>query len=219
LRKAGGNLSYGKVVPERGIAISIQDPVKRLAVEGVVAQTPRELFDRRVGVTLITHDVPRVDNPMDEHDLAYWTGNEIRIASSLPAEQIPEVLRHELGHSLNVWLMYRWGGIPKVIAWHNRLYRVSREEGFCSAYARTAPIENAAELTKLYLYDRKRLVLSFPRAFALLDAAYREIWRPREFAAEEGYAGLAESIAARPGEPARQKADKRDKKLRGGARL
>jgi hypothetical protein len=188
----------------------VSDPVKRAAVEAVINRTPPELFDKRVGVTLITHDHPRTENPMDDHDLAYWTGNEIRIATQLPAERIPEVLRHELGHSLNVYLMHKWGGTAPVRKWHNRLYQVSKREGFVSDYAKTLPIENAAETTKLYLYDRRRLVLHYPKTFAVLDAAYRDLWRARERPA---------TTRERIGEPAKQARDARDKEARGGAKL
>jgi hypothetical protein len=206
LRK-GGHMTYGHIVPERGCAIRISDPVKKLIAEQVIATTPPEVFDKHVGVTLICEDEPRVENALSEHDLAYWTGNEIRVAGKVKAEKLDYVLRHELGHSLNVHLMHKWGGTAKVRAWHAKLYRVSEGEGFVSKYARTHPIENAAELTRLYLYDRKLLVMQFPKAFAMLDAAYRDIWRPRERTPD------------RPGEAAKREREEHAAKLRGHAKL
>lgn len=177
LRKAQGNLTYKHVVPEKGCSIRVGDPVKVKLIEKVIEQTPKELFDKKIGVTLITEDHPRVQNPMDDHDLAYWTGNEIRLAIQLKPERLPHVLRHELSHGLNVYLMYRWGGTEPVKKWHKKLYRVSRREGFVSAYAKLLPIENAAEATRFYLYDRKKLMLNFPSTFAMLHNAYRDIWK------------------------------------------
>ncbi len=206
LRKADTHLTYNNIVPERGVAIRIGDPVKMAACEAVVAQCPPEIFDKRVGVTLICEDEPRVDNAMDEHDLAYWTGNEIRISGRLPVDRIDFVIKHELGHSLNVWLMYKWGGEDKVIRWHKRLYQLSEREGFVTPYAKTMAIENAAELTRLYLFERKLIMQQFPKAFAMLDAAYRDIWRPRDY--------------TRPvGEAAKQWQDSRDREARGHAKL
>lgn len=204
LRKS--TVSYAGIVPDRGVAIRISDPQKYVIALKVVDRTPPEVFDKRVGVTLICEDEPRVGNSLDPHDLAYWTGNEIRVSGGVPAEKLTFVLQHELGHSLNVYLMYRWGGEKPVRAWHNKLYRVSVREGFVTAYAATNPIENAAELTRLYLYERPRLVANYPKAFAVLDAAYREIWRPRERIEPTG-------------EPAKQRQDARDERARGGARF
>lgn len=207
LHKSDNILTYGRIVPDRGCAVRLSDPVKKIIAEQVIAATPPEIFDRRIGVTLICEDEPRVGNALDEHDLAYWTGNEIRVSGKVRADKLAHVLRHELGHSLNVWLMHKWGGVDKVRAWHNRLYRVSKVEGFVTPYAKTHPIENAAELTRLYLYDRKLIVGQFPKAFAMLDAAYRDIWRPRE------------RLEERPGEAAKQERDKRDAEARGHAKL
>ncbi len=208
LRKAG-HMTWGSVVPERGVAIRLGDPRKVAAAEAVVASCLPEIFDKRVGITLICEDEPRVGNALDEHDLAYWTGNEIRVSGRVSHERLTFVLQHELGHSLNVWLMYQWGGEDKVIKWHRMLYKVSKREGFVTPYAATHPIENAAELTRLYLFERKRLVLQFPLAFSKLDAAYGDIWRkPRE-----------QVLGERPGEPAKQRQDVIDKRKRGGARL
>lgn len=170
------DLDYGGTVPTSGIAIRVGDPVKRLLIEEVVAETPPEIFDINVGVTLITTDHPRVQNPLDEHDLAYWTGNEIRLAVNLKPSKVKEVMRHELGHSLNVYLMHQMGGIPPVRRWHNKLWKVSKDEGFVTKYARTNAIENAAETTRLYLYERKHLMQNWPRTFSMLRAAYKNIW-------------------------------------------
>jgi hypothetical protein len=175
LRKSS-NLTYTKIVPDKGCAIRVGDPVKRMLIEQVIAQTPPEIFDKRIGVTLITTDHPRVQNPLHDHDLAYWTGNEIRLSITLKPERVPHVVRHELGHSLNVYLMNQWGGVEPVREWHKKLDRVSKDEGYVSDYAKVAPIENAAEATRLYLYDRKVFMLNFPRTFAMLHKAYRAIW-------------------------------------------
>lgn len=176
LRKAQGNLTFKHVVPEKGCSVRIGDPVKVTLIDEVIKQTPPELFDKKVGVTLITEDHPRVQNPMDDHDLAYWTGNEIRISMRLKPERLQHVLRHEIAHSLNVYLMYQWGGADPVRKWHKRLYRVSNREGYVSAYAKLLPIENAAEATRFYLYDRKTLMLNFPSTFGILHNAYKGIW-------------------------------------------
>ncbi|MCZ6868033.1 MAG: hypothetical protein O7G84_00855 [Gammaproteobacteria bacterium] len=208
LRKA--HLTWGSVVPERGVAVRLGDPQKVAVADEVIARTPPEIFDRRVGITLICEDEPRVENAMSDHDLAYWTGNEIRVSGKVTAEMLRHVLEHEIGHSLNVWLMYCWGGEPKVIAWHAKLYQVSEGEGFVSAYAQTAPIENAAELTRLYLYDRKLIMMQFPRAFAMLHKAYKGIWRKGR---------NDRPLEERPGEQAKQRQDAIDERKRGGARL
>lgn len=165
---------YGGL-PKKGIVIHVSDPAKHAAVEKVVAETPSWLFDRDVGITYVTVDHPRVQNPMDDHDLAYWTGNEVRLSITLSAERIPEVLRHEFGHGLNVYLIRKLGSVKAVRAWHDRLNRISRDEGYVSKYATTAPIENAAEVTRLYLYSRPALMLNFPRQFAFVHRAYAGI--------------------------------------------
>ena len=176
LRKAQGNLTFKHVVPDKGCSIRVGDPVKVTLIQKVIDETPKEIFDKKVGVTLITVDHPRVQNPMDDHDLAYWTGNEIRLDIHLKPERLRLVLQHEIAHSLNVYLMYQWGGADPVRQWHKQLYRVSKREGFVSEYAKLLPIENAAEATRLYLYDRRKLMLSFPSTFAMLHTAYRGIW-------------------------------------------
>jgi hypothetical protein len=177
LRKAESNLTYSAIVPSKGCAVHVGDPRKVEAIEKIIRETPREIFDKTIGVTLITTDHPRVQNPMDEHDLAYWTGNEIRLDVHLPVERLDYTLKHELGHSLNVYLMHQMGSVDAVRKWHRKLWRISQQEGFVSGYARTLPIENAAEATRLYLYERKRLMLNWPRTFAELHRSYRGIWK------------------------------------------
>lgn len=182
LRKAS-DMTYGGAVPERGVVIRVGDPRMRVEVERIVAKTPPEVFDKRVGVTLITTDTPRIQNPLEEHDFAYWTANEIRLMHNLPWEKIERVLPHEIGHSLNVYLMRQMGGTKPVRAWHDQLWAVSKEEGWVSDYARKLPIENAAEVSMLYLYNKKRLMLMFPRQFAFVHKYYRPIFRKKAVAA------------------------------------
>lgn len=174
LKKA---MTYGDSVPERGLSIDVSDPRLRAEVQKVVDLTPPQIFDRSVGVTLITVDMPRVQTLLDQHDFAYWTGNEIRIANNLPPEMIAKVLPHEIAHSLNVYLMGTLGSTQAVRDWHDALFKLSAEEGFVSDYAKKLPIENAAEVTRVYIYNRKRLMLVFPRQFALAHRAYRAILR------------------------------------------
>ncbi|GAF86263.1 unnamed protein product, partial [marine sediment metagenome] len=176
LRKAESNLTYSSIVPDKGCSVRVGDPAHVEVIEQIIRETPSEIFDKRVGVTFITTDHPRVQNPMDEHDLAYWTGNEIRLDVNLPVGKLAHTLRHELGHSLNVYLMHTLGGVGPVRAWHLKLWKISQQEGFISGYARTLPIENAAEATRLYLYERMRLMLEYPRTFAELHKVYRGIW-------------------------------------------
>jgi len=172
LRKA--MISYGESVPQLGVAVRISDPHMREAAEKVVARTPKAVFDKLVGITVITTDTIREGTALDEHDLAYWTGNEIRLSQTLDPADTERVLMHEIGHSLNVLLMNRYGGEAPVRAWHKKLWNVSKKEGFVSKYAKSAPIENAAEATRLYLYDRSRLMLNYPRQFAMLHKAYAD---------------------------------------------
>lgn len=162
-------------VPDHGVTIRINDPEIRREVERVIAQTPSWLFHKDTGVTLITWDHPRPQVPLNEHDLAYWTGNEIRLSHHLTAEKTAAVLRHEFGHAPNVFLIRKWGGEAPVRRWHQLVYEVAKEEGFVSRYASTAPIECAAEATRLYLYDRMRLMAKFPRQFTALHVAYKGI--------------------------------------------
>ena len=165
-------------VPQNGCSIRVGDPEIVTEIERVINSTPKEIFNKDVGVTLITTDSVRPLTALNEHDLAYWTGNEIRLSQILSKEKIEKVLRHELGHALNVHLIRKWGGEKPVKEWHNKLFKISEREGFCSDYCKTHPIENAAELTRLYLYERKHLMLEYPRAFAMLHQAYRDIWFP-----------------------------------------
>jgi len=178
LRKAM-DMTYGDAVPLHGISVRVGDPTVREEIERIIAITPREVFDKRVGVTLVTTDIPRVQNPLEEHDFAYWTANEIRLMNNLPAGKIERVLPHEIGHSLNVYLMNQLGGVKPVRAWHDKLWKISQEEGFVSDYAKKLPIENAAEVTMLYLYNRARLMVVFPRQFAFVHKAYRAIFRKK----------------------------------------
>lgn len=164
------HLTYKYAVPDHGVVVRVGDPMVRAEIEKVIAATPPQVFDKVVGVTLITTDMPRAQNPLDEDDLAYWTRNEIRLSQTLPPDKVQRVLTHEIGHSLNVYLMHRLGGLDAVRAWHRDLWKISKEEGFVSEYAKKLPIENAAEVVRELLYDRQRLMLDFPRQFAF---AYR----------------------------------------------
>lgn len=165
-------------VPQVGCTIRVGDPEIVVEIERVINTTPKEIFNKDIGVTLITTDSVRPLTALNDHDLAYWTANEIRLSQILPKEKVERVLRHELGHSLNVHLIRKWGGEKAVREWHRKLDKLSAKEGYCSEYCKTHPIENAAELTRLYLYERKKLMLEFPRAFAMLHQAYRDIWFP-----------------------------------------
>lgn len=178
LKKAGDapTLTYKHAVPERGLVIRVGDPQKRQIIEKIVAPLPPEIFDKRVGITLITDDIPRVQNSLEDDDYAYWTGNEIRLNRTLPIERLPRVLRHELGHTLNVYLMHQLGGLEPVRRWHDRLWKVSKQEGWVSEYAKKLPIENAAEVTRMYLFEKPHLLLNHPGQFAFVHEAYRGIW-------------------------------------------
>jgi hypothetical protein len=137
------------------------------------------LFDHKVGVTLITTDLPTVQNVLDPHDLAYWTGNEIRLSQTLAPERVNLVLMHEFGHALNVFLYQKFDeNTDRVRAWHDALFAIAKVEGFVSDYATREPIENAAEVTRLYLYDRPKLMREFPRQFAFCQKDYRDILPP-----------------------------------------
>jgi hypothetical protein len=171
-------MTYGDSVPEHGVVLRIGDPLMRQAVERVIAQSPKQLFSKMTGVTLITTDIPRPGVALNEHDLAYWTGNEIRLSQTLPYDKVDKVIKHELGHVLNVYLINKWGGEAPVVAWHKKLFAAGEDEGHVSAYAATLPIECAAETTRLYLYDRTRLMLNYPKQFSILHEAYRELLHP-----------------------------------------
>lgn len=173
------HMTYQGAVPTHGVTIRIADPQARAVAEAVVESAPPEIFDKDVGITLITTDTPRIQNPLEEHDFAYWTGNEIRVNQTLPIERWPRVLRHEIGHSLNVYLMHQLKGADAVRKWHDRLEEISKEEGYVSPYAKKLPIENAAEATRMYLFDKARLMLNFPRQFAFLHRYYRPIFEAK----------------------------------------
>lgn len=179
------HLTYKETVPEEGIAVRVGDPMLRAEVEKVIAKTPSALFDHRRGVTLITTDLPSVQNVLDEHDLAYWTGNEIRLSQTLAPERVYHVLMHEFGHALNVFLYQKFDeDVARVRSWHDALFRISQSEGFVSDYAKRLPIENAAEVSRLYLYDRPTLMRDFPRQFAFVRKDYRDILPPWKWSAD-----------------------------------
>lgn len=175
LRKA---LSYGDSVPEKGITVRVGDPERLAVIDDVIARTPKTLFTRKTGVTLITTDHPTQNSHLEDHDLAYWTGNEIRLMQNLPIEKLRGVLEHEMGHVPNVYLMHRLGDVERVKAWHEKLYRIAKEEGFVTEYASKLPIECAAEVTRMYLYDRANLMLKFPRQFTFVHRWYKPLIRP-----------------------------------------
>lgn len=168
-------------VPERGVSIRVGDPLVVEEIDKVIASTPQEIFDRGVGVTLITTDIARPQSALDFNDLAYWTGNEIRISQTLPVEKIERVLKHEIGHSLNVHLMRKFGGVEPVYEWHQRLDAISKKEGRVSAYSKKHPIENAAEVTRMYIYDRPTLMAQYPRQYRFVHADYQEVLPPLKF--------------------------------------
>lgn len=178
-REQAPHMTHRDAVPTDALVVRVADPMIRQVIEAVVAEAPPAIFHKDVGVTLITTDHGRPQNPLEEHDFAYWTANEIRLNQTLPVERIPRVLRHELGHSLNVHLMRKLGGVDAVRAWHDRLWKLSQEEGFVSNYAMREPIENAAEATRMYLFERPRLLLLFPRTFAFLHRDYRDIFEAK----------------------------------------
>lgn len=176
LRKAEV-MTYGDSVPERGVILRLGDPEMLAAAQEVVDETPEVIFDKMAGVTLITTDTKRVGSALDDHDLAYWTGNEIRLSQTLPAKKVRRVLRHEIGHALNVWLMHKLGGNAKVREWHDALDKISKREGYVSEYAKKLPIENAAEVSRLYIYDRERLMMDYPKQFTFVHKYYRPLFR------------------------------------------
>lgn len=176
LRKA---LSYGRdSIPEHGVSVRVGDPQIIAVIDDVIARTPPALFNRRVGVTLITTDHPHEGNSyLLDSDLAYWTGNEIRIAQNLPVDRVKKVLEHELGHALNVYLMHKFGGSKLVREWHEKLDKISRSEGYVSKYAMTSPIENAAEVTRMYLYENEKLRARCPRQYGFVHREYAPIFQ------------------------------------------
>ncbi len=179
LQKSAASLKqpmlFGGAGGDGGVTVRIGDPLLRAAVEAVIARTPSEIFTRATGVTLITTDHPRLTNALDDGDLAYWTGNEIRIVQSIEPARVKRVLEHEIGHSLNAWLRTKFGDTAKVRAWHDQLWAVSGDEGFVTTYAKREPIENAAEVTRLFIYHRDRLREHWPRQFSLCLTAYGDL--------------------------------------------
>jgi hypothetical protein len=186
------HLTYLKTVPEKGIVVRVGDPLMREEIEKIIAITPPEVFDKKVGVTLVTTDIPRVQNPLDDHDFAYWTGNEIRIMQTLPAQKIPRVLPHEIAHSLNVHLVRKMGSVEAVRKWHRKLFRLAKREGFVSDYAKKLPIECAAEVSMFYLYNRPKLMIRWPRQFAMVHKEYASIFRHGETSTRSSAALLGE---------------------------
>lgn len=174
LMKAAEFMQYPNV-PERGVSVRVGDPMMVGKIDSVIARTPREIFDRGVGVTLITTDIARPQSALDFNDLAYWTGNEIRISQTLPVDKLERVLEHELGHSLNVHLMRKFGGAAPVHEWHQKLDVISAEEGRVSKYSERHPIENAAEVTRMYLYNRPDLMAKYPRQYQFVHADYQDV--------------------------------------------
>lgn len=188
LMKSQDHQTYGDSVPLKGVTVRIGDPLMRQEVEKVIAETPAHLFDKAIGVTLITTDTARVGSALDDHDLAYWTGNEVRLSQTLDSEKVAHTLRHELGHSLNVYLMNSLGGVKEVRDWHDKLDAISKKEGYVSEYAKKLPIENAAEVTRMYLYDRQTLMLEYPKQFTFVHRYYKPIVRaqkPSKIATEQ----------------------------------
>jgi|GEM_PF-1279349 len=174
LRKA---MSFGDSVPEQGIVVRVGDPEKVAIIEEVLRRTPLALFTRTTGVTLITTDHPSEQSHLEAHDFAYWTGNEIRLLASTPKDKLKRIVEHEIGHALNVFLMHKFGGVDGVRAWHDKLFAVSKREGFVSDYAEKSPIENAAEVSRLYLYARAALMQRCPKQFAFCHESYRDLFR------------------------------------------
>jgi hypothetical protein len=165
-------MTYGDSVGDSGITVRVSDPELREAIEEVVSRTPVQIFTRATGVTLITTDHGRPQNPMEENDYAYWAGNEIRIQQTIDPKKAQRVLEHEIGHSLNSWLYTKLGSVEAVRAWHEKLWKVSKREGWVSEYAKKEAIENAAEVTRLYLYHKPFLRRRYPSQFAMCHRAY-----------------------------------------------
>lgn len=167
--------TYGESSPEKGVSVRVGDPAVRAVIDEVVARTPEQLFTKLTGVTLITTDTDRETSHLESGDFAYWAGNEIRLHQTLPLKKVRRVLEHELGHALNVHMFHQLGSVAAVRAWHEELWGVSSKEGFVSMYAQRDALENAAEVTRWYLYYRGRLMRDFPRQFAFLKRAYKAV--------------------------------------------
>lgn len=170
-------LSYGDSVPLRGVTVRVGDPEKLAAINEVLERTPKALFNKLTGVTLITTDHPSQNSHLEDHDYAYWTGNEIRLMQTLPLDKVRGVLEHELGHAPNVYLVHRLGSVAAVQKWHRKLYKIAEKEGFVSEYAQKLPIECAAEVVKMYLFDRPKLVLEYPKQFTFVHKYLQPILR------------------------------------------
>ncbi len=172
-------LSYANTTDETGVAVRVGDPEVVAIIQEVITRTPPMLFTKRAGVTLITTDVPGVNSHLVDHDLAYWTGNEIRLLQTLKPEKVKSVLEHELGHSLNVYLLHKFGSTKEVVKWHSDLDAIAKREGYVSEYAKTAPIECAAEVSRMYLYERAKLQRRYPKQFAFVHRSYRDLFGPK----------------------------------------
>lgn len=166
------------VAPDHGCFVDIRDPRMSTAVQAVIDEGPPEIFHRDVGVTIITNDYPRPQNHLTCEDKAYQVGNEIRLSFDLPLHEVRWVVRHELGHGLNVYLKRKFGDTAAVRAWHDELYALAKREGFVSHYAESLPIENAAEVTASYVWAAADLARQFPLQYAFAHAAYRKIFAP-----------------------------------------
>lgn len=175
LRKA--MMTFGDSVPENGVTIRIGDPMMLREVDKVVKRTPARVFSKKAGITLITTDTSREGSALEEHDLGYWTGNEVRLSQTLPPEKVARVLMHEIGHALNVHLMGSLGSVESVRKWHDELDAISKKEGYVSDYAKKLPIENAAEVTRMYIYERQKLMLDYPKQFTFVHHHYRPLFR------------------------------------------
>lgn len=171
------SLTYKHSAPDDCVIVRVADPETHAIIERVIAATPPEVFTRKTGVTLITTDHDRQGVPFERADYGYWTENEIRLMQNLPHHLVERVVQHEIGHSLNVYLVQKLGSVQAVRDFHNSLWKISKEEGFVSSYAQREPIENAGEATRLYLYERRFLMLQFPRTFAFLYEGYRGLFR------------------------------------------
>lgn len=180
LRKSEASLAkrpmlFGAAGGDGSVTVRIGDPLIREAAEEVIARTPPAIFTRATGVTMVTTDHPRETNMLDDGDLAYWTGNEIRIAQAIEPSRVRRVLEHEIGHALNAWLRTKFGDVAKVREWHAQLWEVSKREGFVTSYAKREPIENAAEVTRLFIYRRALLLRDFPLQYAMCKRAYGDL--------------------------------------------
>lgn len=192
--------------PEKGCFIDIKDPRMSAAVQSVVDAGPAWLFDRDIGVTVITNDYPRESqNHLACGDLAYQVGNEIRLSYTLPLRSVRRVVRHELAHGLNVYLKAKLGSVPAVLEWHKRLFAIGKKEGHVSAYASTSPIECAAEVTANYLWNRVDLGLEYPMQYRFAHEAYGDLVRSeglmkaRKLHRRRMFAGMRVSVETQTG--------------------